>query len=115
MPKKRIKTDKVKLFIDESFSLFCILAKEIALIRYKTSRKLIFFRKKELVTYEEFRDIVLKEFEDGMNKLPKDAEEDPETIAKSLIDDIKKGRRPKLQKMIRDSFNQLLKETQSNK
>ena len=107
------KEDKVKLFIDESFRLCCTLAKEIALIRYRNSRKLMFFGKRELVTAEEFRAMVLKEFEDGIKQLPKNTGEDLEAIAKNAIADIKNGSRPKLQKMIEDSYNQLLKETGS--
>lgn len=112
MAKKR-ELDKAKLFADELFRLCCSLAKAIALIRYQNSKKLIFFGKRKLVTIEEFRIIVLKEFEDGLKELPKNTGEDLETIAKNIIDDVKKGRRPKLQKMIEHSYIELVKETQS--
>jgi len=111
MSGKRNNMDNVNLFIDESFRLCCSLAKEIALIRYETSRKLIFLGKRRLVTLEEFRTVVLREFEDGIRKLPKEVNEDLETIAKNVIDDVKKGNRPKLKKMIENTYNQLLKET----
>ena len=110
---ERAKKEKVESFINEAFSLSCLFTKNMVLVRYQTNRKLLFQRNRKLVNREEFRVIVFKEFEDGIGTLPIDIREDLEIIAKNVVDEIKKGRRPKLQKMIDDSYNQLLKESQT--
>jgi hypothetical protein len=110
MSEKRIKMDKVEQFINESFRLNCSLAKEIAFTRYQTNKKLIFFGKRKIITFEEFKNIVLKEYEDSIRELPKNIAEDLETIAKNVVNDVKNGRRPKLQKIIENYYKLLLKE-----
>lgn len=110
---ERVKKEKVESFINEAFSLSCFFTKNIVLVRYRTNRKLLFQRNRKLVNREEFRAIVFKEFEDGMGTLPIDIREDLENTAKNVVDEIKKGKRPKLQKMIDNGYNQLLKESQT--
>ena len=110
---KRDKKEKAKSFINEAFSLSCLLAKNIALVRYRTNRKLLFSRNKKLVNYEEFRAIVFKEFEDGIEKLPINILENLENTSKNIVDEIKNGKQQKLQKMIENSYNQFLKEAKT--
>jgi hypothetical protein len=112
MSEKRVNMEKVGSFIDEAFRLSCLFAREIVLIRIQTNRKLPFLRNRKFTSLEEFRTIVFKEFEDGIRSLHMNTPANIEIIAKNEIDQIKKGNRPKLQKMIDDSYKQLLKESQ---
>jgi hypothetical protein len=110
MSEKRT-NEKVELFVNETFRFCCVLVKEIAFIRYKSSmKKYFFFGKRKVVTFEEFRNMVAKEFEDGITKLPESPEVDFKTIAEKVTEDIRRGDRPKLQKMIKDTYSQLLQE-----
>jgi len=107
---ERIRMEKVEPFINEAFSLSCILARNIVLVRYKNYQRLPFLRKRKLANPEEFREIVFKEFENGIRSLKLDVREELEVIAKNVVYEIRKGGRPKLQKMIDSSYSQLLKE-----